>query len=323
MAKPGAGLRQMQKEFDKRNRETNRFFNKTLNAIIPKKSRRKYRVKVSKKTNSSKNIVNSEPVVTISSGDIGNYQNVEFSEVTKMISFYIKLNRLSNFLLLVFLLFVIVFSGWLMWISIIITLAVVVLLKIFTRACCNNLIQYDTDDYALSLHNSRVSNIETMNHCDRLWQVTSYQNITNKRVNAGVNRSVSRKVIRVIEKTPFYLKTNVTVPNIKLASERIYFLPDQILLVKGSKVGSVKYEDIKVNYTNSNFVESLGRPRDSKLICMTWQFVNNNGTPDKRFKNNRQLPKLLYGCITITSSAGLNIQLLGSNHEVMNKIKVN
>ena len=48
-------------------------------------------------------------------------------------------------------------------------------------------------------------------------------------------------------------------------------------------------------------------------ILDTWQYVNKNGTADKRFKNNRQLPKCNYGSVEFKTDTGLDIILYISN----------
>lgn len=61
------------------------------------------------------------------------------------------------------------------------------------------------------------------------------------------------------------------------------------------------------------FIESGAVPRDAQIIGHTWQFVNKNGSPDKRFKNNKQLPKCHYDELRFTSNAGLDVILYISN----------
>ena len=45
----------------------------------------------------------------------------------------------------------------------------------------------------------------------------------------------------------------------------------------------------------------------------TWQYVNKNGSPDKRYSNNRQLPKCHYGTLNFKSPTGLDVILYISN----------
>ncbi len=47
-------------------------------------------------------------------------------------------------------------------------------------------------------------------------------------------------------------------------------------------------------------------PGDAKVVDRTWRFVNKTGGPDKRFKDNRELPIALYEEIELTSTTGLH-----------------
>ena len=46
-------------------------------------------------------------------------------------------------------------------------------------------------------------------------------------------------------------------------------------------------------------------PTDAQCVGTTWQYANKSGGPDRRFKNNRQLPIMLYGRLTLTTPQGL------------------
>ena len=43
-----------------------------------------------------------------------------------------------------------------------------------------------------------------------------------------------------------------------------------------------------------------------KVVDRTWKYVNKSSGPDKRFKDNRELPIVLYEDIHFTSNTGLN-----------------
>jgi len=52
----------------------------------------------------------------------------------------------------------------------------------------------------------------------------------------------------------------------------------------------------------------VGSPaqKDSQQVDTTWRYVNVKGGPDRRYKDNRQLPVMLYGEVEIGTSAGLH-----------------
>lgn len=64
----------------------------------------------------------------------------------------------------------------------------------------------------------------------------------------------------------------------------------------------------------------MGVPKDTQIIDYTWQFVNKNGSPDRRY-NNRKLPVCLYSQINITSPEGLNVELQCSNTKIAHEFK--
>jgi len=73
----------------------------------------------------------------------------------------------------------------------------------------------------------------------------------------------------------------------------------------------------RITDVQQRFIESgTGVPRDGVQIDTTWQYVNVKGGPDRRFKNNRRLPVMLYDRVTITSGQGLSWDMHLSRHDV-------
>ena len=88
----------------------------------------------------------------------------------------------------------------------------------------------------------------------------------------------------------------------------LYLCPDRVLVYQGSEVGAVRYEDLTVLDSVTRFVENEHVPADASVVDHTWQYVNNKGTPDRRFRDNKQIPVALYGELVLQSPAGLNLQ---------------
>ena len=98
--------------------------------------------------------------------------------------------------------------------------------------------------------------------------------------------------------------------------EEYFFLPNGILFIKNYNVAIINYNDIDISIADSSFREdSEMEPKDSKFLGYTWLYVNNNGTPDRRFNNNKKIPIYLYEEIHIESKTGLNFLLMVSNKE--------
>lgn len=82
-----------------------------------------------------------------------------------------------------------------------------------------------------------------------------------------------------------------------------------------SQFAVIGLEELEFNYSYTRFVETGNVPFDTKFIDMTWAKVNKNGTPDKRYNGNYQIPIVRYGDIKLRSKTGLNEEYEFSNYE--------
>lgn len=105
---------------------------------------------------------------------------------------------------------------------------------------------------------------------------------------------------------------NLNVPVLKTGRTTLAFYPDRILAFQGNSVGGVSYAALSAHEERSRFVEDEAVPGDATVVDHTWQFVNRNGGPDRRFKNNRQLPVCAYSRLNFSTATGLDVRLLGS-----------
>jgi hypothetical protein len=76
-------------------------------------------------------------------------------------------------------------------------------------------------------------------------------------------------------------------------------------VIDRDRAGAVGSPDLGLNIRQTPFIESEGVPGDAQTVGRTWQYVNKSG-PDRRFKNNPELPIALSEEIQLTSATGLN-----------------
>jgi hypothetical protein len=101
------------------------------------------------------------------------------------------------------------------------------------------------------------------------------------------------------------LVTNVAIPTITSGRTSLHFLPDRVLVREGTAFSDVPYSMLQTSDTVTKFIEGDPVPRDAQQVGTTWQYVNVKGGPDRRYKNNRQLPIMLYGELEFASPTGL------------------
>lgn len=150
---------------------------------------------------------------------------------------------------------------------------------------------------------------ESFNHLRKAhatWNVHATADVYDRKRNAGASAVIERKAIRLSCDAPPFVKTNIPVPKIPAGRETLYLFPDRILVFTSSGVGAVAFRDLRVDRSQTRFIEDGHVPRDAQVVDHTWRYVNKDGSPDRRFNDNRQLPIALYEELNLTSGSGLN-----------------
>lgn len=138
------------------------------------------------------------------------------------------------------------------------------------------------------------------------WHVEAEGAVKDRKRNAGATSVIKRTSIALGIGTPPYVKTNVSVPSVPVGKQTLYFFPDKVLIFEENGVGAVSYPNLRISVESTRFIEDGSVPRDAKVVDRTWKYVNKRGGPDKRFKDNRELPIALYEDLNFTSDTGLN-----------------
>jgi hypothetical protein len=73
----------------------------------------------------------------------------------------------------------------------------------------------------------------------------------------------------------------------------------------GSDFALIEFRELSVGLMSTNFVEEERVPSDSEVVGQTWKKVNKDGSRDKRFNGNYQIPLTHYGELTFQSPTGL------------------
>jgi hypothetical protein len=182
---------------------------------------------------------------------------------------------------------------------------------------------YDVNDAPATWFQGLVDANQTLASCQGLWRVDAAGDVRTTyqyKVNSGASTIVSRKRASASGRPPAALATNITVPAISAGGSALYFLPDRLLLKDGKRFSDVSYRELQIEITGKRFIESQRPPHDATQVDTTWQYVNVRGGPDRRFKDNRQLPVMLYGELDLASNSGLHWLLQCSQPAVAEQI---
>ncbi len=168
-----------------------------------------------------------------------------------------------------------------------------------------------------------ITKIRLLSESQKLWRITETGDLIGvhqvKR-NSGASTLVSSVPANVNFVGPKRLKTNIEVPSIEAGKSGLYFLPDRVLVRDTKRFSHIHYGDLHVLHGQKRFVENSSPPSDALQVDTTWRYVNLNGTPDRRFNNNRQLPVMLYGRLKLSTASGLSWIIQVSRHTVVEPV---
>lgn len=127
--------------------------------------------------------------------------------------------------------------------------------------------------------------------------------IERKRVQFGLGRS---PLLVCDWKVPYLANAN---------GGDLYIYPGFVLYqVSREAFAVIDIRDLQLTVTLSRFIEEESVPADSEVVGHTWKKANKDGSPDRRFANNYQIPIAKYAEIALTTKQGLHERYMVSNY---------
>jgi len=251
-------------------------------------------------------------MVDIESGDVGSMRDEAFGDLLDEINTKQRLPRLATILGLgtaalgVGACFALGTPGLVVFFLVLPAWALGLWLDSYRRA---TVLFYDLDDEIEQIYTDVTASFDAISACAGKWHIEAggtVEDITTWKRNAGASHLVRKKSTALAYKLPRVVKSNVTPPSLGVGRQVIYFMPDVALVEDGNRIGAVGYGDLNIAWHASNFIEEGKVPRDSHIIGYTWKHPNRSGGPDRRFKDNYQIPICEYEAMHLTSDSGVN-----------------
>lgn len=202
-----------------------------------------------------------------------------------------------------------VFAKWPMWLLLVLLLASAV--GIYAAYSYDILektvvLFYEFDPDMEATYTQLHSAANQLANCAVAWHVEAAGKVYDRKYHAGASTLISRKRTSIQKTEPPYVKTNIETIAIAVGRQTLHFFPDRVLIYDTNCVGAVGYQELSVDVNATRFIESESVPRDAEVVDRTWKYVNKSGSPDLRFKDNKELPVCRYEEMTLTSQSGLN-----------------
>jgi len=109
------------------------------------------------------------------------------------------------------------------------------------------------------------------------------------------------------------IRANVPIWGIDAGDGMIFFFPEGVLTYRNERYEGLSYKSFKVDFSPARFFEEEAIPEDAEVVGRTWRYTRGDGSPDRRYTPNPQIPVILYGVLHITGPSGLDVRLQVSN----------
>ncbi len=166
-------------------------------------------------------------------------------------------------------------------------------------------------------YDNLVSSFKNLCNSKKIWDVTSTQFEDRRVTRFASSTRINKKEVGFAIKGIEDIKSKFEVLWFKNANGAdIYFYPTFIVMYSSQKsFALVGFNELQLSHLPVRFVENSSIPSDTKVIDRTWAKVNKNGSPDKRFKDNYEIPVVRYGQINLRTETGMNEEYEFSNYE--------
>jgi hypothetical protein len=158
----------------------------------------------------------------------------------------------------------------------------------------------------------------------RIWDTISSVATDRSRERTAASQSVQRQPVGVSLGSCDLIQSSIKVPCLMNANGGELFLYPAFLLyfVSQQSFALVDIREVQLNYNPMSFIEEESVPSDAEVIGHTWKKANKDGSPDRRFANNYQIPILKYGDVRLSSRSGLNEAYMISNERLAHAFEV-
>src|SRR5208283_2253473 len=143
--------------------------------------------------------------------------------------------------------------------------------------------------------------------CAAIWDIKSHQGVDQFHERTIASTKVARTCVRFSLDSCDLIQWEQKVPHLANAKcGDIFLFPGFILYRAAREAFSViDYHDVLGDAKSVPFHEEDGVPADSKVIGQTWAKANKDGSRDRRFADNYQIPIAQYGYVILKSEGGL------------------
>lgn len=151
--------------------------------------------------------------------------------------------------------------------------------------------------------------------CQKIWDTLSRHEINRFETRSAASQEVTRRPVKFDLSSCDLIEWEQQVPHIpNCVGGDLYIYPGFVLYRASRQAFAlIDFHDVTLEHHIWRFQEEEAVPSDTQTVGQAWAYSNRDGGQDHRFRDNYQIPVVLYGEILFASASGLNEQYGFSN----------
>ena len=135
---------------------------------------------------------------------------------------------------------------------------------------------------------------------EKTWIITHSEH--NAELKSSASISIDRNEISFDAGMFNFIKTEFNTPILKGNDGAMHYVYPKFIVkaYSHSNFEVFPIENVEMDYRISRYLEKDTVPSDSAILDYKYQYVNKNGSPDKRYANNLHLPVVAYGEVRVS-----------------------
>jgi hypothetical protein len=157
-----------------------------------------------------------------------------------------------------------------------------------------------------------------LSEAKKIWDTLERRAINRIAERSAANEAITRAPVGFALDSCDLIQWEQKVPHLpNRAGGDMYIYPG-FILYRASKqaFALIDSREVALAHRSLRFIEEEPIPSDTKVVGQAWAKSNKDGTPDRRFRDNYQIPIALYASLTFTSPSGLHEEFQISNPEL-------
>ncbi len=153
-----------------------------------------------------------------------------------------------------------------------------------------------------------------LSESQKVWNILTEKAIDRIAERSSANTVVTRTPVPLSLNTCELIQWDQKVPHLPNRTGGDMYIYPGFILYRASKqaFALIDFHDVTLRSVSTQFTEAEPVPSDAQVVGHAWAKCNKDGTPDRRFRDNYQIPVALYGTLLFTSREGLDVRYICS-----------